>query len=67
MGRKTTVEFLDEQRNFLPYTALGDKYYKNPEYSDNFFREGGLVAGSSMKKRPPKAGSFQERSHVKAT
>ena len=65
MGRKTTVEFLDEQRNFLPYRTLGDKTYKNPEYSDNFFKEGGLVAGSSIRKRPPKADSFQDKSHVK--
>lgn len=34
-------------RNGLPLIAPGDKNYKNPEYSNNFFQEGGLIPGST--------------------
>ena len=28
-------------------TSLGDKIYKYPEYDNGFFREGGLITGST--------------------
>jgi hypothetical protein len=28
-------------------TALGDKAYKHPDYTPGYFKEGGLVAGST--------------------
>jgi hypothetical protein len=31
----------------MPLKSLGDKIYKNPEYKPNFFREGGLIVGST--------------------
>lgn len=34
-------------RNGFPVIAPGDKSYKNPEYSNNFFQEGGLIPGST--------------------
>jgi hypothetical protein len=33
----------------MSLTAPGDKCFKNPEYSTGFFKEGGLVPGSSIK------------------
>ncbi len=39
-----------EQRNGIGIKALGDKYYKQPEYSDRFFKSAGdgLVVGSGF-------------------
>lgn len=34
-------------RNGYPVIAPGEKSYKNPEYSNDFFKEGGLIPGSS--------------------
>jgi hypothetical protein len=28
-------------------TSLGDKNYKNPDYTPDFFKDGGLIAGST--------------------
>ena len=36
-----------EQRNGLPMAALGDKIYKTPAYVPGFFRDGGLITGST--------------------
>lgn len=36
------------KRNGLPITALGDKCYKHPDYSSNFFKGGGLIPGSNF-------------------
>lgn len=47
MGSKKRVTTMFEARNGLPMAALGDKNYKTVDYQPNFFREGGLVAGSS--------------------
>jgi hypothetical protein len=30
---------------------MGDKIYKYPEYAANFYKEGGLITGSTMKSR----------------
>lgn len=39
-------------RNQLPAVSKGDKAYRVPEYSQDFFRPGGLVAGSTNTRRP---------------
>ena len=47
MGSKKRVGTMFDARNGLPMTALGDKTYKAPEYQPGFFRDGGLVPGST--------------------
>ena len=47
MGSKVRINSQFEQRNGLPMLALGDKNYKTPAYEPGFFREGGLIAGST--------------------
>ena len=47
MGIKRRVKTLYDARNGLPLASLGDKIYKNPEYIPNFFKDGGLVVGST--------------------
>ena len=47
MGSKKRVNTMYEARNGLAMAALGDKTYKAPEYQPGFFREGGLIAGST--------------------
>lgn len=47
MGLKKRVTDLLDMRNSLPQKSLGDKSYKKPERSTNFYHEGGLVIGSS--------------------
>ena len=49
MGTKKRIFDLHKQRNSLNLVSLGDKPYKNPEYSFQFFKEGGLVPGASNK------------------
>jgi len=51
MGRKLIIEEMEEKRNQYGVKSLGDKSYKFPEYSDKFFKEGGLIAGSSIQAR----------------
>jgi hypothetical protein len=65
MGIKKNMDYHEDQRNGLGLTSLGDKSYKNPEYSSNFFHEGGLVAGSSMRDRPAKPDSYTLPKHIK--
>ena len=36
-----------EMRNGLSMAALGDKIYKAPEYQTGFFKDGGLIVGST--------------------
>lgn len=48
---------LDEKRNNLPITSLGDKPYRHPDYSSNYFKEGGLVPGSNIREKPKKTES----------
>lgn len=38
MGRKKLIETLLEKRNGLPCKGLGDKPFKFPDYSPNFFK-----------------------------
>ena len=47
MGAKKRVGTMYEARNGLPLASLGDKNYKTPEYQPGFFRDGGLIAGST--------------------
>ena len=48
MGRKKRLEYLSQMRNGLNLAALGDKIYKNPIYATDFFKEGGLITGSTQ-------------------
>ena len=47
MGTKKRVETLYDARNGMPLKSLGDKIYKVPEYQPGFFKDGGLVVGST--------------------
>ena len=47
MGNKKRVNTMYEARNGLAMTSLGDKNYKTPEYMTGYFRDGGLIAGST--------------------
>lgn len=47
MGSKKRLTTMYEHRNGLGMAALGDKNYKDPAYEPGFFREGGLIAGST--------------------
>jgi hypothetical protein len=47
MGSKKRTENMYDQRNGCGMTSLGDKIYKAPEFSTNFFKGGGLVTGST--------------------
>ncbi len=57
MGIKQNVEGFDEKRNQIPYRALGDKPYKYTEDSSGFYREGGLIPGSSQPHKLDKKGT----------
>ena len=46
-----------DQRNGLPLTSLGDKNYKHPEYQTGYFKDGGLIVGSTNKLRMASGGS----------
>ena len=48
MQEKIRIFGLSKQRNLLPLTSLGDKIYKNPEYSSDFFKGSGLIPGSNF-------------------
>jgi hypothetical protein len=58
MGRKGLVEPIDQGRNGIPMRSMGDKSYKNPEYAPGFYKEGGLIAGSTVKPRKLKKGEM---------
>ena len=47
MTQKVRVKTMEEQRNGCGMASLGDKNYKNPDYVPGFFKEGGLIAGST--------------------
>lgn len=56
MTQKSRVKTLNDVRNGYPISSLGDKNYKAVEYESGFFREGGLVAGSTNKTMPKSSG-----------
>ena len=47
MGSKKRVSTMIEARNGLSMASLGDKNYKTPAYEPGFFKDGGLIAGST--------------------
>lgn len=47
LGSKKRLYNLEERRNFMPIISPGDKIYKNPEFSSDFFKLGELIPGSS--------------------
>ena len=49
MNRKKRLLSLDERRNRMFNTNPGDKNYKNVDNSADFFKEGGLIVGSTNK------------------
>lgn len=50
---KKRVGNLNQKRNELRVGSLGDKSYRYPDYSPDFFKEEGLVSGStSFRLRP---------------
>lgn len=51
MQRKGKLSGLESMRNSLGVTAMGDKPYKYPEYEANFYKNGGLIVGSTHKPR----------------
>lgn len=54
INRKQRILETDSEklRNYIPAASLGDKAYKSPEQSAGFFRDGGLIVGSSAAPRP---------------
>jgi hypothetical protein len=47
MQAKMRVIGLEQQRNNFGISSLGDKSYRYPEYASNFFKDGGLISGST--------------------
>lgn len=48
MGQKTRIANINSQRNQLPVLSMGDKPYRHPDYSKNFFKDGGLIPSANM-------------------
>jgi hypothetical protein len=60
---------MGKKRNYISVASLGDKSYKGPEHSPGFFKEGGLIAGSSIIQRTttssvPKTATTTSSSHA---
>merc|ERR1711924_117610 len=53
MGRKKRVSSLQQMRNCLPVSHMGDKNFSNPEYSQGFWAQEGVVPSLTMRKRVP--------------
>jgi len=47
MGTKKRIQTVYDARNGMGMVSNGDKIYKSPEYAPQFYKEGGLIAGSS--------------------
>lgn len=47
MQQKIKILGLEDQRNGLRVTSMGDKIYKYPEYASSFYHSGGLIPGST--------------------
>ena len=56
MGQKVRVDGFDKKRNKLPFSSLGDKPYKFTEDSAGFYKEGGLIPGSTQPEKMDKKG-----------
>ena len=57
MGQKKHVEGFEGKRNELPFKSLGDKPYKFSDESSGFFKEGGLIPGSTHPEKMEKKGT----------
>ena len=57
MGQKGRVPGLIDRRNKLPYTSLGDKPYKYVEDAPEYYKKGGLIAGSTHPEKMEKKGA----------
>jgi hypothetical protein len=51
MKRKKKLNGPEMLRNRIGVASLGDKSYKYPEYSPNFYESGGLIPGSTHQLR----------------
>lgn len=60
MKKKARVNDFGQLRNGIGVAALGDKTYKYPEYSDNFYKNGGLIPGSTIRPRPQQEKELQK-------
>ena len=56
MGKKKHIDF-EDTRNGIGVASQGDKKYKAVEYSERFFHEGGLIAGSTHQAHIKSAGN----------
>lgn len=50
-NRKQRVD-IDSRRNGVGVAHAGDKSYKTPEHAPGYFKDGGLISGSSIRPRP---------------
>lgn len=50
LQRKLRIDDMMGQRNGIPTRSLGDKQYRHPEYSNEFYKAGGLIVGSTFVK-----------------
>ena len=46
---------IGKKRNFIPISTMGDKPYVTPDRSCGFYKEGGLIPGSSIVQRKQKS------------
>lgn len=51
MQRKGKLYGLESMRNSIGISSLGDKPYRYPEYEPEFYKNGGLIPGSTQKPR----------------
>jgi hypothetical protein len=66
MQAKIRVLGLDQQRNSLTVTSLGDKIYKYPEYATDFFKDGGLIPGATSFKLRQSENKVPDQSKLKS-
>lgn len=67
---KRRIQSVKQQRNGIDFAAPGDKFYKNPECTVDFFKEGGLIPGSTntinyLKTVGKKSNNFYETLNLK--
>ena len=48
MGGKKRIWSIEQQRNGMQLRIPGDKYYRASEQFPNYFKEGGLIPGSTI-------------------
>ncbi|KAL4468343.1 hypothetical protein ABPG72_010744 [Tetrahymena utriculariae] len=62
---KTRVEGLPQMRNQLDVRSLGDKAYRHPEYSSDFYKQGGLIPGATIQDKRQKVVSEKQLQSVR--